>query len=135
MIDHIVHTSLFRAKAAVLRWTGSIESKVSMRLKAGEGKSLNISATHRLYGCRGLNTVEWGNFALLQYSSDGEPHSLKILCNCSTYKVDKFNSYLPFTRFFYFFLKKKAYHKNAYFENIKIKTNLYNCANQHMDRR
>lgn len=40
---------------------------------------------HLLYGSRGLNKVALGNFDFFQYSSEGEPHSLYILCSCSTY--------------------------------------------------
>ena len=38
-----------------------------------------------LYGSSGLNKVALGKFDFFQYSSEGEPHSLYILCNCSTY--------------------------------------------------
>jgi hypothetical protein len=43
-----LHTSLLRAKAADPRSAGSMESKVSINANAGAGKSLNVSATHRL---------------------------------------------------------------------------------------
>ena len=39
----------------------------------------------RLYGCWGLKIVAFGNLYFLQYSSDGEPHNLNILCSCSTW--------------------------------------------------
>lgn len=39
---------------------------------------------HLLYGSRGLNKVALGNFDFFQYSSEGEPQSLYILCSCST---------------------------------------------------
>jgi hypothetical protein len=45
---------------------------------------LKDSAIHRLYGCCGLKSVAFGNLDFFQYSSDGEPHSLNILCSCST---------------------------------------------------
>ncbi len=55
--EHELHTSLERAEAADPRSAGSIESKVSISAKAGRGNSLNVSATHRLYGCWGLKIV------------------------------------------------------------------------------
>ena len=78
-------TSLFKASVAVLRSAGSMARRVSIRDNADGGKSLKTSLMHRLYGSRGLNKVAFGNFDLFQYSSEGEPHSLYILCNCSTY--------------------------------------------------
>ena len=44
-------TSLSRAEAAVPRCAGSIDRRESKRVKADEGKSLNVSATQRLYWC------------------------------------------------------------------------------------
>lgn len=79
-------TSLLKAAVAVLRSAGSIARRVSINGNDDGGKSLNVSFMHRLYGCCGLNIVACGNFDFFQYSSEGEPHSLKILCNCSTYK-------------------------------------------------
>lgn len=43
-----LHTSLLRAEAAVVRSAGSMERRTSINAKAGGGKSLNVSATHRL---------------------------------------------------------------------------------------
>ena len=77
-------TSLFRAAVAVTRSSGSIERRVSIKGREEAGKSLKVSAIHRLYGCCGLKSVAFGNFDFFQYSSDGEPHSLNILCSCST---------------------------------------------------
>ena len=56
-----------------------------MRGRAEGGKSLNVSLMHLLYGSRGLNKVALGIFDFFQYSSEGEPQSLYILCSCSTY--------------------------------------------------
>ena len=78
-------TSLLKASEAVSRSTGSIARSVSMRGRAEGGKSLNVSLMRLLYGSRGLNKVALGNFDFFQYSSEGEPHSLYILCSCSTY--------------------------------------------------
>jgi hypothetical protein len=44
-------TWLRRAEAAVPRTSGSSESKESMRSTAEGGRSLKVSATHRLYSC------------------------------------------------------------------------------------
>jgi hypothetical protein len=77
-------TSLFNAAVAVKRSAGSIERSVSISRSADCGKSLNVSAIRLLYGCWGLNMVACGNFDFFQYSSAGDPHSLNILCNCST---------------------------------------------------
>ena len=44
-----------------------------------------VSKMQRLYGCCGLKIVAFGNLYFLQYSSDGEPHNLNILCSCSTW--------------------------------------------------
>lgn len=43
-----LYTSLFRAAAAVPRFDGSTESRVSISLRAVDEYSLNVSATHRL---------------------------------------------------------------------------------------
>lgn len=77
-------TSLLKASVAVLRSAGSIARRVSIRGSEDGGKSLNVSFMHLLYGSRGLNKVALGSFAFFQYSSEGEPHSLYILCSCST---------------------------------------------------
>lgn len=79
-------TSLLKAAEAVWRSAGSIARRVSTKGNDDGGKSLNVSCMHRLYGCCGLNIVAWGNFDFFQYSSEGEPHNLKILCSCSTWK-------------------------------------------------
>jgi hypothetical protein len=78
-------TSLLNAAVAVRRSAGSIARRVSIRGSDDGGKSLKVSAMHRLYDCWGLNMVACGSFDFFQYSSDGEPHSLNILCSCSTY--------------------------------------------------
>lgn len=83
-------TSLLRAEEAVPLFEGSIASKISMRAKADDDKSLKVSAMQRLYWRRGLKTVACWSFDLFQYSSDGEPQSLNILCSCSTY-INSFN--------------------------------------------
>ena len=59
-------TSLLSADAADPRFSGSIERSLSTRAKAEEGKSLNVSATKRLYRCWGLKLVAWGNFDFCQ---------------------------------------------------------------------
>lgn len=74
---------------AVLRSAGSIPRRESIRGSEDGGKSLNVSLMDRLYGSRGLNSVAFGNFAFFQYSSEGEPHSLYILCSCSTYRNNR----------------------------------------------
>lgn len=79
-------TSLFRASVAVLRSAGSIARRLSIKDNAEGGKSLKVSLIHLLYGSRGLNIVAFGSFDFFQYSSEGEPHNLYILCNCSTYE-------------------------------------------------
>lgn len=50
-------TSLWSAEEAVPRPSGSIARRTSNSANADEGKSLNVSATERLYGCVGLKTV------------------------------------------------------------------------------
>lgn len=77
-------TSLFKAAVAVPRLSGSIERRVSIRGRDEDGKSLKVSAIQHLYGCCGLKSVAFGNLDFFQYSSDGEPHNLKILWSCST---------------------------------------------------
>lgn len=72
-------TPLFRADVEVPRSSGSIERRVSIRGSADGGKSLKVSGIQRLYGCCGLKMVACGNFDFFQYSSDGDPHNLKIL--------------------------------------------------------
>ena len=79
-------TALFKASVAVFLSAGSIARRVSIKDKAEDGKSLKVSLIHLLYGSRGLNIVAFGSFDFFQYSSEGEPHNLYILCNCSTYK-------------------------------------------------
>ena len=64
---------------------GSIARRVSIRGSEDGGKSLYVSKMQRLYGCWGLKIVAFGNLYFLQYSSDGEPHNLNILCSCSTW--------------------------------------------------
>ncbi|CAA7404585.1 unnamed protein product [Spirodela intermedia] len=49
------------------------------RPKADGGKSLKVSEKQRRYGCCGLKMVACGSLDLCQYSSEGDPHSLKIL--------------------------------------------------------
>lgn len=66
------------------RSLGSIERRDSIRGREEGGKSLKVSVMQRLYGCCGLKSVAFGNLYFLQYSSDGEPHNLNILCSCST---------------------------------------------------
>lgn len=85
------HTSLSRASVAVRLSAGSIARRVSIRTSAEGGKSLNVSAIQRLYDCCGLKIVACGNFDFFQYSSDGEPHNLKILCSCSTLREEHHN--------------------------------------------
>lgn len=80
----LILTSLLNAAVAVRRSAGSIARRVSMRGNDEGGKSLNVSRMHLLYGSRGLNKVAFGNFDFFQYSSEGEPQSLYILCSCST---------------------------------------------------
>uniref|UniRef100_A0A7C8Z5H8 Uncharacterized protein n=1 Tax=Opuntia streptacantha TaxID=393608 RepID=A0A7C8Z5H8_OPUST len=53
----VLKNSLFKAEAADPRSAGSIARRISKRLRAGPGKSLNVSATQRLYGCWGLKIV------------------------------------------------------------------------------
>ena len=77
-------TSLCSAAVALPRPSGSIERRDSIRGSEEGGKSLNVSAIQRLYGCCGLKSVAFGNLYFFQYSSDGEPHNLNILCSCST---------------------------------------------------
>lgn len=77
-------TSLLRASEALFRSTGSIARSVSTRGRAEGGNSLKSSLMLLLYGSRGLNRVALGNFDFFQYSSEGEPQSLYILCSCST---------------------------------------------------
>lgn len=79
-------TSLWSAEEAVPRRSGSTARRTSNRAIADCGKSLKVSATQRLYGCVGLKMVACGNFDVFQYSSEGDPQSLNILCSCSTYK-------------------------------------------------
>lgn len=78
-------TSLLKAAVAVWRSAGSIARRVSINGSDEDGKSLNVSAMHLLYDCWGLNMVACGSFNFFQYSSEGEPHNLNILCSCSTY--------------------------------------------------
>lgn len=80
----LILTSLFNASVAVLRSAGSMASRVSISGSEEGGKSLNVSAIHLLYDCCGLKIVACGSFDLFQYSSEGEPHNLNILCSCST---------------------------------------------------
>lgn len=77
-------TSLFKAAVAVPRPSGSIERRESIKGREEGGKSLNVSAKQRLYGCCGLKSVAFGSLYFFQYSSDGDPHNLNILCSCST---------------------------------------------------
>lgn len=72
-------TSLFKAAVAVCRSAGSIARRVSISGNDDGGKFLNVSVMHRLYDCWGLNMVACGSFDFFQYSSEGEPHNLKIL--------------------------------------------------------
>lgn len=76
------------------RASGSIERRDSIRGSDEGGKSLNVSAMHRLYGCCGLKSVAFGNLYFFQYSSDGEPHSLNILCSCSTLTRKEFKGFV-----------------------------------------
>lgn len=46
------------------------------------GRSENVSDIEHLYD---PNEVVFCNFSFSKYSSDGDPHNLKIRCNCSTY--------------------------------------------------
>lgn len=77
-------TSNERAEEAVPRLLGSTERRVCRRFTVDAWKSLNVSRRELSYGCCGLNNVAWGSLVFFQYSSGGEPQSLKILCNCST---------------------------------------------------
>lgn len=78
-------TSLCNAAVAVWRSAGSIARRVSISGRDDAGKFLNVSSMHLLYDCRGLKMVACGSFDFFQYSSEGEPQSLNILCSCSTY--------------------------------------------------
>jgi len=59
-------TSLLRAAEAVPRPSGSIVRRDSMRGREEDGKSLNVSAMQRLYGCWGLKRVAFGNLYFFQ---------------------------------------------------------------------
>ena len=78
------YTSLCSAADADPQHSGSKARRKSNSLWAEGGKSLNVSPIDRLYGCWGLKIVACGSFDFFQYSSDGEPQSLNILCSCST---------------------------------------------------
>jgi len=80
-------TSLCNAAVAVWRSAGSIARRVSISGRDDAGKFLNVSSMHLLYDCRGLKMVACGSFDFFQYSSEGEPQSLNILCSCSTYEA------------------------------------------------
>lgn len=82
-------TSLFKDATAEPRLSGSIARRFSNKGREEGGKSLKVSTVDRLYGCCGLKRVAFGNRDLFQYSSDGEPHNLNILCSCSTFKKKK----------------------------------------------
>lgn len=77
-------TLLFRAEVVEPRSLGSIARRFSNKGREEGGKSLNVSTIQRLYGCCGLKRVAFGSRYFFQYSSDGEPHNLNILCSCST---------------------------------------------------
>lgn len=72
-------TSLLKAEVEVPRSSGSIARSVSTSCTEEGVKPLKASATQRLYGCCGLNSVAFGNLYFFQYKSDGDPHSLNIL--------------------------------------------------------
>lgn len=50
-MDNNTLTSLFRAVVAVPRLSGSIERRVSIKVREEREKSLKVSAIQRLYGC------------------------------------------------------------------------------------
>jgi hypothetical protein len=83
LCPEVVAVEGYGGGGAVPRSDGSMASSVSRRSSAGGEKSLNVSAIFRRYGRCGLNSVTSGSFAFAQYYSDGDPHSLKILCSCS----------------------------------------------------
>lgn len=87
MLKRKTLTLLFNEADAVWRSAGSIARRVSINDRDDDGKSLKVSTMHLLYGFWGLKIVAWGSFDFFQYSSDGEPHSLKILCSCSTWQI------------------------------------------------
>ena len=86
VIDQHGVTSESSAEEAVPRFSGSTESKVSKRLTAILGNSSHLSLRVLSYGCWGLNIVARGSLDFFQYSSDGVPQSLKIICSCSTWR-------------------------------------------------
>ena len=65
-LEERILTSLCRAVVAVPRPSGSIERRDSIRGSEGGGKSWNVSATQRLYGCCGLKSVAFGNLYFFQ---------------------------------------------------------------------
>ena len=70
-------TPLSRAVAAVPRKEGSRARREVKRAKEEEGKSLKASWKPGLYCWGGLKLLV--SFSFFQYSSAGDPHSLKIL--------------------------------------------------------
>jgi hypothetical protein len=69
-------TSFWRARDAQPRYAGSRARRVLNRPKEDAGNSLKVSIRLDL-NCGILNFLDNVNF--FQYSSDGVPHSLKIL--------------------------------------------------------
>ena len=76
---HAKLTLLFSEADADWRSARSIARRLSINGSVEGGRFLNVSVMHLLYGFCGLNIVACGSFDFFQYSSDGDPHNLKIL--------------------------------------------------------